>query len=508
MLIFETIIALIIVFALLVVFHELGHYLAAKWAGMRVDEFALGFGPKIKKLFTKNGTEFTLRAIPAGGFVNIAGMEPGSEETIPDGFQSKSLFKRSVVIFAGPFASFLLALILFLTIGLTWGFMNSKKTLNKILFVNPNTPAAEARLRAADTILEINGRKITNGKEMVDMIHHSPGKEITLKIKRNSKVLEKKIIPQWNVQFLNANWIYNTDEKTFFISETTKSEKDFAKGDKLISINGRKITNPIMVVLPTQGLAGKELTLVLERNKIQYTVKKTPEILYLSFGATKWYFPGGYAKPISNQDDIELGDKLVKIDGKNITSAEEAFAAASSTKQIEITLKRDNKTFVVKRAPSFVRASASDHMGLIGVIPQNAFERKNFADSIATGMKTFGHIIILLADALKPQNIGDNIGGPVMIATQTSTMVSLGMYYVFQMAALLSLSLAIMNILPIPILDGGHLLLLAVEGIRRRKLTMKEMQIAQMIGLLILAMIISYVMFSDIAKLVSGEMPR
>ncbi|MBP5094076.1 MAG: RIP metalloprotease RseP [Abditibacteriota bacterium] len=509
MLIIETIIALIIVFALLVIFHECGHYLAARWAGMRVDEFSLGFGPIVRKLFNKSGTQFNLRWIPLGGFVNIAGMEPGSEETIPDGFQAKSLWKRALVVFAGPFASFLLALILFLVIGVGWGFV-AGKTLNKILVVNPNTPAAEAGLRAGDTITAINDIPVKDGRDMVDRIHTSPGRPLKITVLRNKKVFDKTITPQWNITFLNAVWTFDTEKKTLTATDATPKDSFFKKGDVLTKVNGRKVDNPYFIALAGKRAGGHDLNIEYKRNGKTKTAKQHCDVLYVDYHYIRWYFPGGYARPADEKNTIKTGDKIVKIDDKVIVTAEDMLKASDdkSGRSVTITVDRNGEKLTFKRSALAATPSASDFVGLIGVMPQNELIKPGFVKSIKMGFIQFGYVIALLVDALKPQNIGANIGGPIMIAGQTSTMVSLGVYYVAQMAALLSLSLAVMNILPIPVLDGGHLLLIFIEWIRRRRLTAREMQRAQMIGLAILAFIIIYVMCSDITRYATGNIPR
>ena len=179
----ETAIALVLIFAVLVLFHEFGHFAAARLVGMRVEEFAFGFGPKMITLFKRGDTEYTLHPIPLGGFCKIAGMEP-DEQDIPDGFQAQAIWKRALVIFAGPFMSFVLAVLVFVSLGVYWGFPDFAKVQNRVGAVNPQTEAYRMNLRAGDRILEINGARVTDGEQLTSFIHSRPGERINLVIDR------------------------------------------------------------------------------------------------------------------------------------------------------------------------------------------------------------------------------------------------------------------------------------------------------------------------------------
>lgn len=182
---------LVVLLGILVLVHEMGHYIAAKRAGMRCDEFAFGFGPKIAHLFNRGETEFNIRAFPLGGFVKIVGMEPGDEQ--PDGYNSAPKLKRAGVVFAGPLMSLLFGYFVFLLIGFIWGFPTAT---SKIAGVSKDTPAARAGLLKGDEILSINGKKYADGEEMKHAIQTSDGKELALVINRAGKAVTVKATPK------------------------------------------------------------------------------------------------------------------------------------------------------------------------------------------------------------------------------------------------------------------------------------------------------------------------
>ncbi len=188
------------VFGLLIFIHELGHFAVAKYFDIRVHEFALGFGPVLAG-FKRGETEYNLRLVPLGGFVRMAGMEEGDAED-PRGFNRKSVLARALVIFAGPFMNFVLASLLYS------GYLFTVGTLQPVLGdvpVNCPTadstaaarpcPAAAAGLKAGDRVLAVNGRAITEWKEVTDLISASGGKPVTVQVRRGSETREFTLQP-------------------------------------------------------------------------------------------------------------------------------------------------------------------------------------------------------------------------------------------------------------------------------------------------------------------------
>src|SRR5215212_6674322 len=158
---------------ILVFVHELGHFLAAKMVGVRVEEFAFGFGPRLVTLFRRSGTDYTIHALPLGGFVNLVGMQP-EEEHIEDGLMSKSRPARAFVFLAGPLMNILLAIVVFASMGMVTGAHRERSNLVAEVFAG--TEASRAGLMAGDRIVAVDGRPIPNGDVMFAAIESSPGK--------------------------------------------------------------------------------------------------------------------------------------------------------------------------------------------------------------------------------------------------------------------------------------------------------------------------------------------
>ena len=190
-----TILAAVLVFGILVTVHEFGHFITAKLTGMRVDEFAIGFGPKLYQ--QKDGdTLYSLRMIPLGGYNKIAGMDPDDPVT-PDSFKSKSIPRRMLVILAGSLMNFLLPIILFTGI---FFFQGMDKLVNEPVLGNVmlGMAADKAGLREGDKILSINGQPMRDWKEIVVTLRANGTKEVTIEAERQGKARTYKLLPEYD----------------------------------------------------------------------------------------------------------------------------------------------------------------------------------------------------------------------------------------------------------------------------------------------------------------------
>lgn len=189
-----TLAAAIFVFGLLVLFHELGHFITAKLTGMRVDEFAIGFGPKIFK-FRRGETVYSLRAIPLGGFNDIAGMDPSDNQAGERGYCEKPVISRMIVILAGSIMNFILPIIIFFGVYCFEGV--AIPSVEPILgAVIENMPAQLAGLQTGDKVLSVNGETVTTWKEFTEKIRLDENKNpVTIQYERNSQVGEVEVTP-------------------------------------------------------------------------------------------------------------------------------------------------------------------------------------------------------------------------------------------------------------------------------------------------------------------------
>jgi regulator of sigma E protease len=191
-----TFLASVVVFGLLIFFHELGHFMVAKLVGIKVHEFSLGFGPKIVS-FPRGETAYNLRLLPLGGFVRMAGMDPSEEEEEGDeerGFNRKSVLQRMGVIIAGPLMNFVLAIVLIAAIFMSYGLPDAPTT--KVLDALEGKPAAQAGIRSGDVITGIDGAKIESWSALSQAVASSAGKPLDITVERAGReVTIKNVVP-------------------------------------------------------------------------------------------------------------------------------------------------------------------------------------------------------------------------------------------------------------------------------------------------------------------------
>ena len=191
-----TIIAAVFVFGMLVLFHELGHFITAKLTGMRVDEFAIGFGPKLMSV--KYGeTLYSIRVFPLGGYNNIAGMDPSDTEAGERAYSAKPIWKRMIVILAGSIMNFILPIILFFGIYMISGIHtpSPEPVLGDVI---AGKPAAEAGLKTGDRIIRIDGQEIDSWKSFVEVVRNGEGKVYKVEFKRGTEDKTTSLIPAYD----------------------------------------------------------------------------------------------------------------------------------------------------------------------------------------------------------------------------------------------------------------------------------------------------------------------
>ncbi len=188
-----TFIASVIIFGLLIFFHELGHFSIAKLVGIKVREFSLGFGPKLLS-HSKGETTYNLRAFPLGGFVNMAGMDPNEEETEEErGFNNKTVGQRIAVIFAGPAMNFLLAVFLLAVLFFSYGVPD--KPTNVVQGTLPGKPAEIAGIKPGDTIVAIDGKQIVSWEQISKIVAENPGRPLEVTVLRGQERINVTVVP-------------------------------------------------------------------------------------------------------------------------------------------------------------------------------------------------------------------------------------------------------------------------------------------------------------------------
>lgn len=451
---------------ILVFVHELGHFLFARLFGMRVDAFAIGFPPFILRK-QMGQTEYRLGAVPLGGYVKIAGMIDESMDTdfvesepAPDEFRSKPVWQRMLVISGGVIFNIILAFIVFIGLALWYGEAYIPAENVEGIYVADSTIAYEMGLRTGDRIVAVNGEEVERFAD-----------------------------------YLSPNHL--TSDNLVFTVERDSGRVELNGPDRLISR-----------LSATQNSSMEE-----------------------AFGISIFAAQIGMTQPGYPAEDagIRAGDRIVEIDGQPIQFWEELTAAVTGSEGQELAFRWARPDSLVREddpSPDTSFAGRTFYAATIAPRESNdgssyvlgvnldastiAVEHDNYSlgEGIAAGVDKTVSTTSLYANFVARlitgrESVKDAVGGPIMIAKQTKDSTDLGGANGFwSIVGVLSIALAVFNILPIPVLDGGHLVFLIYEGVTRREPSIKFRMITQQVGFVLLLAFMAFVIFNDVARLV------
>ena len=451
----QTALAFLFVLGVLITVHEFGHYWVARRCGVKVLRFSIGFGKALwTKRFSPEGTEWALAIFPLGGYVKMLDEREGpvAESELHLTFNRQSLFKRAMIVAAGPLANFGLAILLFWVV-----FMGGTQELRPLLSSPPQgTPAALAGFEHGERIQILNGQPITTWQEFRWEIVKQANESAEIAIETVNLRGEINIR---RLQFFAANAALSDGsdpvsalgfalyrprippvvEKVMPGSPAEKA--GFKAADRVLSVEGKPIEEWQNLVEIIRASADRELHLEVDRAGIVVALKVTPKA------------------------DEEQGRKSVRV------GLQASYDLAPKV-----------DTMIEVRYGVF----ESLQRALI-----ETWEKSKFT------LQAFGRMLT-----------GDlswkNLSGPVTIADYAGQSARLGWSYYLQFMALVSISLGVLNLLPVPLLDGGHLMYYSVEAITRRPISERLQEIGQQIGLALLIGLMAFAFYNDIQRLISG----
>ena len=440
----------LVVLGVLVAFHELGHFLAARWVGVKVLKFSIGFGPK---LFGRQvgETEYLLSAIPLGGYVKMFGEEEGEATTTEDrrrSFAHQKLSGKFLIVAAGPGFNFILAYLIFagwLSTGTPLFVPTFHDLSADIEALVPTSPAATAGMEVGDRVIRVNGKDISTKTELLDIVSKSKGQAIALDVQRGSQVKSLTVTP-------------------------IPLAADTAAGEDPLYTIGVEETPPLVT-----------------------------SVMHGSPASTAGFQPG---------------DRVAAIEGQTIyTWAQMTTQVKEHPQQaLRIEVLRDGKRVPLTVTPSAEKVTTNGQtieIGKIGISgPGRSLMRStNSAEAVYQGLEATWGWTELTAVGLYKMIVGDisskNIGGPLTIANISGEAASQGASSVVFLIAILSINLGVLNLLPIPILDGGHLLFFMIEGILRKPLGERQREVAQQVGLVLLVCVMIFAFWNDLERIFS-----
>ena len=438
----------ILTVSIIVTFHEFGHYIAARLCGVKVLEFSLGFG---KKLFGirigKDETEYKVSALPLGGYVKMLDEREGQVKDFEKNraFNNQSLAKRFIIVFAGPFFNFILAVFFYFLIFIG-GYSGFKPSVS---FVATNSIVEDIGMEQDDIIYSVNSIKVKTWSEVTLQ---------TVKFITDEK---------------NINFVVLRDNNFFPLKEIDYKKISFEE------------TN-ILQYLGILNFANKSL-------KIGHVEKNSPADL----------------------SGLAVGDKILSINNSVVINWNDIVNTikANPSQILKLNILRENTKKNINVTPSLITHNGLE-IGRLGISPliendeilkNKVYVRYSFSDSLKFAViKTYDFTLLtfnFIIKLIKGDASSDSISGPVGIAGYAADSFSSGYTSFLSLLAMLSISIGILNLLPIPMLDGGHLMYYLVEFITRKPVPERVQLVLQQVGITFLILLSFFALYNDLMRI-------
>jgi regulator of sigma E protease len=434
-----------IVLGIMVLVHEFGHFAVAKLCGVRVETFSIGFGPRLFG-WRRGDTDYRLSLLPLGGYVKMSGDIPGEQPTgDPGEFNAHPRWQRVLIAFAGPIANFLLAFVLLIIVGMCHHevdqYLNGPAVVD---YVPTNTPAAKTGLTAGDTITEFNHHANPTWTQIIE--------DCALNLHRN----------------LPISYTHNGQTDSGILSIDTSSTDEFTQDS-----------------MPEIGLIPR--------------MQNAPITIMSVEGNTP-----------ASRAGLQSGDQLEQIDSLQPHSvlALLSYLQDRNGAPAAMTLLRNGQPIHVIVSPEKLPTNGSETEYRIGFSPQPSpvdVQHLPFGAAVVQSAKDNlddSTLILRVLKGMFTRHVSvRSLSGPVGIAQQIDLAVQLGFWTLLRLMSTISLNLGIFNLLPIPILDGGMVLFLAIEAVMRRDLNQEVKERVYQVAFVCLIVFAVFVIFNDITKL-------
>lgn len=539
--------------SVLVFVHEAGHFLFAKLFKVKVHAFSLGFGPKLFS-FKRGETDYKICAVPVGGYVRMLGEDPtekvGPEDT-GRAFGDKALWQRALIILAGPAMNLALPLLIYFGLGLA----QTEVVPAEVGYAVPGTPAYEAGMRPGDVVVSVGGEPVEQFSDLTRLVEPRPGVSLPFRIRRGDRELNLTLAPQpVEIPYIPGLSATRTVGRIGVSPGYLRSIVGVRSVDSAAAKAGLSSLDYVIAVdqKPIERLVDLERALLENADKsVQLTVRrfrrgvdpsstpweeyfeKTPESVTVEVpaGVTKLsdlgledatlyvahVVKGGPADEVG----LEHGDRLLALGGEELTSGHLLAEKLHKNPQAEFALawERGGERFERPYKQKVILADeAGKDLGvkrddfdrgfyIIGgqVAPELIANPSLLATAARQSWRSTWDGMVLIGMGFKLLFTGEisfeSLGGPVMIGQLAAEAGERGAGTFFFIMAIISLNLGLINLLPIPVLDGGHLMMISVEAVTRRAFPSALKEKMMLAGLVFIVALLVFATRNDIARL-------
>jgi len=444
-----TVVSFVVVLGILILIHELGHFIVARLAGVGVERFSIGFGPVLAR-WRGPETEYCLSAIPMGGYVKMMGEENPLEGGGGEGgdpakaFATKPLWARFLIVFAGPGMNFVLAAVIISVLLALVGRPVLPAVVGRVAGTGA---AAAAGVRVGDAVTAAGDRAVTWWEDVETAAAASGGRPVALRLRRDGAEQVVTIAPARRVVRdvlgdAREVWDFGIEPRstpviTMVAKDSPAERAGLRAGDAVVAIAGQPVYNPGEMIETIRARPRQALPLTVEREGRPLTLTVTPD-------AVAEDGPGGQRREVGR---IQAG----------IATRAERFEAYNP---------------VVATWQGTVRTW----------------------DMTVLTVRSFWKLV-------SRQISSDNIGGPIQIAAEVGRQAREGLASLAVLTAFISVNLAVLNLLPVPMLDGGHLLFFVIEGVLGRPLSVRKREMAQQVGFVLLMMLMVFALYNDLVRI-------